>query len=253
MWTWLIQTRVVLILGSIGFQPVRRCDVASDNETLLPISALQHLLFCERQCALIHIERLWAENRLTTEGRQLHERAHDGPDETRSGLRIARGVKLRSFRLGLWGVADVVEFRPADTSGATTAPFPVEYKRGRPKHHDADRVQLCAQALCLEEMLNVPVPGGALFYGKTRRRESVAFDAALRAFTERTAADVHALIAARVTPTARREKKCDRCSMLNLCLPSATGSRKSVAGYIRHALTSTADASRDVPGSDETP
>lgn len=217
---------------------------------LLPISALQHLLYCERQCALIHIERLWAENRLTVEGRHLHEKAHDGPDERRGAVRVARGVALRSLRLGLFGVADVVEFHqpqpggnasagapPAAAAAAAVRPFPVEYKRGRPKRHDADRVQLCAQAMCLEEMLGVPVPVGALFYGRTRRRETVQFDAPLRWLTQDTAARLHELIAAGRTPVARYERrKCDRCSLLNLCLPKTTGASKSVPGYVRRAL-----------------
>ena len=225
----------------------------SEDDRLLPISALQHLLFCSRQCSLIHVERLWVENRHTVEGRHLHEKAHTGTDETRSGVRIARGVKLRSFRLGLWGIADVVEFRFSEMSGDFTAPFPVEYKRGRPKQHDADRVQLCAQAMCLEEMLDVLVPEGAIFYGKTRRRESVSFGAELRGLTERAAVDAHALIANRVTPTVRREKKCDKCSMVNLCLPGATGARKSVSSYIRHAIASLDSHIHDEAWGTETP
>lgn len=132
------------------------------EDTLLPISALQHLLFCERQCALIHIEGLWAENRLTVEGQHLHRKAHEGPDETRGDLRVVRGLALRSLRLGLIGKADVVEFQSDERSDGPRRPFPVEYKRGKPKSHEADRVQLCAQALCLEEMLAVAVPEGAI-------------------------------------------------------------------------------------------
>lgn len=231
------------------------------EDNLLPISALQHLLFCERQCALIHIEGLWAENRLTVEGRQLHQKVHDEGDATRGGVRIARGLPVRSYRLGLFGVADLVEFRPPDESNPSRArpeahpvgsgivaassrdppqPFPIEYKRGRPKAHDADRVQLCAQALCLEEMLCFEVPGGALFYGKTRRREVVAFDAALRRKVETTAARLHEMIASGRTPTARKAPKCRRCSLLHLCLPDATGPRRSVANYLRRVVTETA-------------
>ena len=127
------------------------------EDNLLPISALQHLLFCERQCALIHLERAWQENRLTAEGRIMHERVHEGGDETRRDVRIVRGLRLRSLALGLVGIADVVEFhRAADgvavpESAGTWRPFPVEYKRGRPKSEPWDAVQLCAQALCLEE------------------------------------------------------------------------------------------------------
>lgn len=205
------------------------------EDDLLPISALQHLLFCERQCALIHIEGLWAENRLTVEGRHLHDKAHDGLAEVRAGIRITRGLALRSFQLGLVGKADVVEFHP-DPETSRGRPFPVEYKRGRPKKHDADRVQLCAQAVCLEEMLGTPVPAGALFYGRTRRRLDVPFDGRLRQLTRETAKRLHALIASRRTPAAVREPKCDSCSLLNICLPDAMGPRRSATRYLERAL-----------------
>jgi CRISPR-associated exonuclease Cas4 len=205
------------------------------EDDLLPLSALQHLLFCERQCALIHIEGLWVENRLTVEGRHLHKKAHDGPSETRAGVRVARGLSLRSLRLGLVGKADLVEFY-ADTKGPTGIPFPVEYKRGRAKKHDADRVQLCAQALCLEEMLGVPVPAGALFYGQTHRRLDVRFDEPLRHVTEDAAERLHALIASRRTPTAIREPKCDSCSLLTVCVPDAMAPQRAAAAYVMRAL-----------------
>ncbi|MGH7710373.1 MAG: CRISPR-associated protein Cas4 [Gemmatimonadaceae bacterium] len=207
----------------------------SENQ-LLPISALQHLLFCERQCALIHIEGLWAENRFTVEGQHAHRKAHDGPNETRDGVTTARGLPLRSFRLGLVGVADVVEFRQSPRPGDPAIPFPVEYKRGRPKSHDADRVQLCAQALCLEEMLGVPVPEGALYYGKTRRRKRVTIDRSLRALTEQACERLHALIAGGKTPSAVREPKCARCSLYDLCLPQSMGVRRSVNAYLARAF-----------------
>ena len=145
-----------------------------DEDQLLPISALQHLLFCPRQCVLIHIEQAWVENRLTAEGRIGHEKVDKGGAETRAGRKTVFGLPLRSLRLGLVGKADVVEFE-RDGDG-NWIPFPVEHKHGRPKQKDCDRVQLCAQALCLEEMTGISVPEGALFYGKTRRREDVAFD-----------------------------------------------------------------------------
>lgn len=215
-----------------------------DEDRLLPISALQHLLFCERQCALIHIEGLWAENRLTAEGRQLHERAHEAPGETRAGVRIARALDLRSLRLGLIGKSDVVEFRPAN---GTLVPFPVEYKRGKPKAHDADRVQLCAQALCLEEMLGVGVTAGALYYGTTRRRLDVTFDANLRELTVTTAERLHSLIGDGRTPRAIREPKCDQCSLIDICLPDSTGERHLATTYLSRAL---ADAVADAGGPD---
>ncbi|RMH25702.1 MAG: CRISPR-associated protein Cas4 [Planctomycetota bacterium] len=210
----------------------------------IPISALQHFLFCPRQCALIHLEGLWADNRLTVEGASVHRRAHDGARERRPGRTTERAVPLRSDRLGLRGVADVVEFHPGPASD-TPAPYPVEYKRGRPKRHDADRVQLCAQALCLEEMLATPVPRGALFYHSIRRREEVQFTDALRAKTEATARAVADLLQSLSTPTARREKKCDRCSLLRLCLPGATGGGVSASAYLRSMIP---DGPRPAPG-----
>ncbi|HLL90786.1 MAG TPA: CRISPR-associated protein Cas4 [Tepidisphaeraceae bacterium] len=203
------------------------------EDDLLPISALQHWLYCPRQACLIHVERAWAENRLTVEGRQLHGRAHRaGGEAKRDGTRAARGLAVRSLALGLFGIADVVEF-PADGG----PPFPVEYKRGRPKSHDADRVQLCAQGMCLEEMLGAAVPGGAIFYGKTRRREAVAFTPALRALVEATAAALHAALSAGRTLAARYERrKCDRCSLKGLCLPAASTGGGGASRYLGRAL-----------------
>lgn len=219
------------------------------EDQFVPISALQHWLFCERQCALIHVERLWIENRLTVEGRHLHERAHDGSSEMRSGVHIARGVRLHSFRIGLYGVADVVEFCPAteiplwnnepyaqDTVGDHDAVFPVEYKRGRPKAHDADRIQLCAQAMCLEEMLDTDVSKGALFYGRTRKREVVAFSEPLRIKTLDVAYKVHRMVHSLATPTAKKAPKCDHCSLFQLCMPQAFGHSNKASVYLKSAL-----------------
>ena len=206
----------------------------TEDDAFIPISALQHFLFCERQCALIHVEGAWVDNALTVEGSHLHEKAHEGPSETRGGLRVARGLWLRSERLGLVGKADVVEFHP-DASGTPRA-FPVEYKRGRPKVHDADRIQLCAQALCLEEMLGQDVPAGAVFYGATHRREDVTFSPDLQVRTEATVARVRTLITEGRTPLARREAKCDACSLEDICLPGALGQRRSAARYLSDAM-----------------
>lgn len=206
---------------------------------LLPLSALQHLMFCERQCALIHSEQLWDENVLTIEGRHLHDKVDSQPPvESREDTRIARGLPLRSLRLGLSGKADVVEFH-SSASGITLkgvsglwTPYPVEYKRGRPKRNKCDEVQLCAQALCLEEMLNASIPKGALYYGKTRHRMEVSLGPDLRRTTEETAARLHRLISSGVTPKAAREPKCDNCSLLSLCLPGNSGRRRSAASYL---------------------
>jgi len=206
------------------------------EDDLLPLSGLQHLAFCERQCALIHIEQAWAENLYTAEGRILHERAHDPDQVSRGDIRVEYGMPLRSLRLGLIGKADVVEFhRSEEPDSGPWRPFPVEYKRGRPKKANVDRIQLCAQAVCLEEMLGVEVPAGALFYGKTRRREDVIFDPALRSETEETAKRFHALIEAGVTPKAVYGKHCDTCSLRDLCLPGALEKGKSVDRYLMNA------------------
>lgn len=167
----------------------------------IPLSALQHAIYCLRQAALIHIERLWEENRVT-------------------------GLHVACARLGLFGVADLVEFK-AGEGGET--PFPVEFKRGKPKLHRADEVQLCAQGLCLEEMFGCAVPEGALFYAETKRRVAVPFDAALRALTEATAAQLRDLFATRLTPPAEyRLRKCGACSLIEQCRPKA-GARSARA------------------------
>lgn len=188
---------------------------SGDDDGAAPLSALQHLAYCPRQCALIHLEQAWAENLWTAEGRVLHERVDEIGSETRGDLRIARGLPLASRRLGLSGRADVVEFRRR--ADGVWQPFPVEYKRGRPKSHDADRVQLCAQALCLEEMLGLTVPEGALFYGQPRRREAVLFDQSLRERTEALAADLARLLAEGRIPPPAGDNRCTRCSLAEIC------------------------------------
>ena len=191
-----------------------------NEDDLIQLSALQHLVFCERRCALIHIEQLWSENLFTAEGRIMHDKVDTANRESRGNIRIEYGVPMRSLRLGLIGKADVVEFHRKNDG--TWLPFPVEYKRGKPKMDDCDKVQLCAQAICLEEMLNVEIPEGALFYGQTRRREDVGFDKALRMKTEEAAKKVHELIESGITPKAEYSKKCEKCSLVELCLPKAS-------------------------------
>jgi CRISPR-associated exonuclease Cas4 len=186
------------------------------EDTLIPLSALQHQLFCPRQCALIHVEGLWAEDGATAEGRLLHERVDEGRPERRPGVRIVRGLAIRSLALGIVGKADVVEFVGKDNS----RPFPVEYKRGKPKAHRADEVQLCAQAICLEEIFDGEVPEGALFYGMPRRRHLVVFTEELRALTADTAAAAKRMILAHRTPPPIRAPHCRRCSLETLCQPA---------------------------------
>ena len=222
-------------------------DVAIVSEDdLLPISALQHLAFCDRQCALIHLEGMWQENQLTAEGRDMHDRAHDADVEVRPGVRIVRGLRLRSLRLRLTGQADVVEFQAADKlSGEVSLavklmgvsgwwrPHPVEYKHGRRKANRCDEIQLCAQAMCLEEMLQTSIAEGALYYGKPRRRTSVKFDEPLRAETEQFAARLHQLIGSGRIPPAVYEPKCRRCSLIEECMPAVTDGSRGVAQYMR--------------------
>ena len=148
----------------------------------------------------------------------MHEKVDTADRESRGNVRIEYGVPMRSLRLGLIGKADVVEFHKMDDG--SWMPFPVEYKRGKPKMDDCDKVQLCAQAICLEEMLNVEIKSGALFYGQTRRREDIVFDEKLRQVTEDAAKKVHELIEAGMTPKAEYSKKCKKCSLYDFCMPN---------------------------------
>jgi CRISPR-associated exonuclease Cas4 len=200
------------------------------EDDLIQLSSLQHFMYCERQCALIHIEQAWSENVFTAEGRIMHDKADSNKFESRGNVRIDYSVPLRSLSLGLIGKADVVEFHK---QGDKWLPFPVEYKRGKPKMDDCDKVQLCAQAICLEEMLNVEIPKGALFYGQTRRREDVVFDEKLRLETENTAKKVHELIESGITPKAEYSKKCKQCSLLELCMPKVSN---KASNYLMKAM-----------------
>ncbi len=202
---------------------------------LVPLSALQHFMFCPRQCALIHVEQIWEESGLTAEGRLQHERVDAGGAEKRRDVKRVFGLPIRCLRLGLVGKADVVEFhRKADGSWL---PYPVEHKRGRRKQEDWDRVQLCAQALCLEEMLSVTVPEGALFYGKEQRREVVEIGEVLRHETEEVASAVHRMLAEGRTPRPEYSSKCDSCSLVNVCLPRGVGGRGNrVTRYLANIL-----------------
>lgn len=208
-----------------------------EDDALIPLSALQHYLYCPRQCALIHVERQWEENRFTAEGRILHERADSPRAERRRGVRSVAAMPLAEARLGIAGVADIVEFYADEAQDGCERACPVEYKRGRPKPHRADEVQLCAQALCLETMFGRAVPEGALFYGKTRRRKTVAFDAALRALTQETITTTRQLLTGGITPQARYEaKRCDACSLIESCQPRLLEKRGSVDAWLRRQL-----------------
>ncbi len=202
------------------------------EDDLLPVSALQHYIFCPRQCALIHLELLWEENRLTAEGRVLHERLDKGGSESRGDLKRVFALPLRSLELGVSGIADVVEYH---RTGGTWRPYPVEHKRGRPRPDGSDEVQLCAQALCLEEMCGFEVPEGALFYGQKRRRKAVAFDNALRKQTRDTATRLHELFNNGVTPLPVKGPHCDNCSLVGRCMPGI-GGKSSVGRYLSRML-----------------
>ena len=186
------------------------------EDQLLPISALQHILFCPRQCALIHLEQVWADNQFTAEGNRLHKKAHDNHTATRSEVRITHSLPVSSKKYGLSGQCDIVEFHKNGDI------IPIEYKRGKPKSHRADEVQLCAQAICLEEMLNTHIPEAFLFYGKRKRRTPVPLDAELRDLTYQTTQALHTLINTRTTPLPHYIKNfCEACSLIDLCQPKA--------------------------------
>ncbi|MGL4400478.1 MAG: CRISPR-associated protein Cas4, partial [Luteolibacter sp.] len=214
------------------------------------------------QCGLIHLEQVWAENKFTAEGQVLHHKAHEGADESKGGVRITRSLSVRSLTLGISGQCDIVEFHPAgedlrseisDLREDNSSHFksqisdlkciaravPVEYKRGKPKSHRADEAQLCAQAMCLEEMLGVPITSGCLFYGEKKRRTVVEFDAPLRELVTETAAALHAMIVSRATPHAEYEsRRCDACSLIDLCQPKAMRFKRGAATWFSSALKS---------------
>ncbi|MBK1829276.1 CRISPR-associated protein Cas4 [Verrucomicrobiaceae bacterium R5-34] len=220
-----------LILESPLHQRPFLTPVPFTEDQLLPISALQHILYCPRQCALIHLEQAWAENRFTAEGNQMHKRAHEGPDESRPSVRITRSLAVRSLTYGITGQCDIVEFHK---NGEV---IPVEYKRGKPKSHSADEVQLCAQALCLEEMLDVQIPKAFLFYGRRKRRTEIKIDTALRNLTLQTAQQLHDLINSRKTPSAVYDKRrCDACSLIEICQPNALRLKRGAAAWFAQQL-----------------
>lgn len=211
------------------------------EEEWLLLSGLQHFAFCRRQWALIHLEQLWAENLRTTEGNLLHEKAHEVGGEKRGDLLILRDLRIFSAALGVSGACDVVEFH-ADEAGVPLAgraglwrPYPVEYKRGSSKQTDADRLQLCGQAMCLEEMLACSIPAGALFYGETRRREEVRFTPELRSTVKSMLEEMHGCARRGYTPKVKPGRFCSACSLKELCLP-ALMRKRSARAYIDRVL-----------------
>ena len=213
-----------------------------DEENFLQLSGLQHFKFCRRQWALIHIENQWAENFRTTDGAILHENAHNGDlRESRGDLFITRDMRIFSRTLGVSGACDVLEFHRGETGIPLKArdglwqPYPVEYKRGRPKTTTADALQLCGQAMCLEEMLCCEIPEGALYYGEPRRRTEVTFTPDLRKEVRELLAQMHDLYDRGHTPKVKPTKSCSACSLKELCLPKLMRNR-SVADYLRREM-----------------
>lgn len=206
------------------------------------LSGIQHYAFCPRQWALIHIEQQWEENYFTVMGNIMHENAHDRDFvEKRKNIVITRGMPVFSRTLGVRGDCDIVEFRP-DKAGiplkgreGTYQPVPVEYKRGKPKEHDADVLQLCAQAMCLEEMLVCAVPKGFLYYGETRRRLEVLFEEALRKRVKECFLKMHELYEKGHTPKVRTSKACKACSLSELCIPKLN-KNISAKDYLERSL-----------------
>ncbi len=200
---------------------------------IIYLSRLQHYLFCPRQFALIELENIWSENQFTAEGQVLHQRVNQADLEKRKDIRTVWALRLSHVELGIEGVADVVEYHK-QVDGSET-PFPIEYKRGKPKTHRADEVQLCAQALCLEDMHGVTVPQGALFYGEVRRRNAVIFDTELRDLTRNTILACRAIVQTQCTPSADyQSKKCNACSLIDLCHPKDF--KKSAAAWLQKQL-----------------
>ena len=213
-----------------------------DADDFLPLSGIQHFLFCRRQWALIHIEQQWAENYRTTDGQLLHKNAHDASfSESRGDILIQRSVRVHSPALGVSGECDVLEFHRAADGISLPGhegfwqPFPVEYKRGKPGTTEGNSLQLCGQALCLEEMLCCSIPEGALYYGEIRRRETVEFTAEMRERVRTLIGEMHELYSRSYTPKVKPHKGCNSCSLKEQCLPKMLKG-KSVSRYLEEAM-----------------
>ncbi len=229
------------------------------QDDLLPLSGIQHFLFCRRQWALIHVERQWQENALTAEGRIMHKRADDPFfTETRNGIITARSVPIASYRLGLSGVCDVVEFTPSPVLRTPSPKMgegrgegvklpnrdglylaaPVEYKHGKEKHDHSDETQLCAQAMCLEEMLSIAIPKGFLYYGETRHRVEIELTTELRNLVKDMADEMHNYFSRGYTPKVKTSKACRSCSLADICLPELQGKAMTASKYIKQQIES---------------
>ncbi len=211
-----------------------------NSDDLLPLSGIQHFYFCRRQWALIHVERQWQENVFTVEGKLLHQNA-DNPlfNETRRGIITTRAMPVASYHLGLYGICDVVEFNQGDAGVQLPGrvgfyqPVPIEYKRGKEKQDKCDEVQLCAQAICLEEMFSNPIPAGSLYYGEVRHRVKVEFTEELRRLVEKMSEEMHTYFKRGYTPKVKPSKACKSCSLKDICLPELQKNMLSASQYIR--------------------
>ena len=203
------------------------------EDDFIMISALQHYIFCPRQCGLIHVDDVWQENLFTVRGEILHEKVDTDTYETRGDVKTVRGLRIHSCKFGLVGRCDVVEFR--ETKSGKVA-MPVEFKAGQPKEDISDKVQLCAQVLCLEEMLNTKISKAAFFYGKIRRRNILEIDDELRKQTEEIIASVREIVAKKIVPHAEYSSKCRNCSLINICQPKAMNKRK-LQNYMKELYT----------------
>jgi CRISPR-associated exonuclease Cas4 len=217
-----------------------------NDEELLMLSGIQHIAFCERQWALIHIEQQWAENVLTVEGKHMHEKVDNPMDSDLSKNEIVlRSVSLVSRQLGLYGISDVVELSKSDISHNSIKlvsrdgywkPIPVEYKRGKPKPDACDEVQLCAQCICLEEMYSISISYGYLYYGETRHRHEVEFTEELRLKVKDYCNRMHELYNSEKTPPPVYKPHCNKCSLINVCLPKKIANNMSVNEYLNDLL-----------------
>jgi CRISPR-associated exonuclease Cas4 len=215
-----------------GRMPSTEPTLMFTEEDFILISALQHYVYCPRQCALIHVEDVWNENLFTVKGSILHEKVDSDTYESRGALKTVRGLRIHSYRLGIVGRADVVEIRNCFGANPGVVIMPVEYKSGQPKEDISDKVQLCAQALCLEEMMNARIPQGEFFYGKTRRRVQIELDEQLRRQTEEIIDHVRGLVVNKRTPAAEYSARCRNCSLESVCMPKAMNPKK-LTQYIK--------------------
>ena len=197
---------------------------------LIAISALQHFIFCPRQCALIHLEQAWEENALTAEGRGLHTRAHSNSEESRPDCRKIFGMPVRSLEWGISGICDCVLETPEDKF------IPLEYKRGKPKIREMDTVQLCAQAICIEEMTGTKIEEGFIYYFRIKKRLHVNIDEPLRNLTKQTIKDIRAMLGSGKTPPPEYSKRCESCSLKDKCLPETVGKRRRVQDYMERMI-----------------